>query len=446
MNQITEANKERIKFLKREVFPDMQYTKAWFNKNIKKIVDTIEARYENIISKSSYFSSLAMIALAVSNDEDKAYLKFSKLSTEYSWKHRDQREEGNLTANEKKNIRTFKNYSIHREIQYNAWVDDPKNLQKMYRALAMSMLTLYVPLRRNDYLDLELVTELPPKPVSDNFILIDHDKNKCYWVLNTPAKTKDSEMALRVGTYPLNSILSARIIESIHAFPRIYLFSDMKDNTNPMTEGSFYKILDGIYKNPKLVVRLDYVRKSYETFVAQQNFSTKFRKKISHYLLHSLETVLTFYSKVNIPEEIENDKYKTTIAYVDSDDVVVIKDDSTPDWKYKYPIIVVEDEDEDGDEVDQEPQAITEHIEPVPVVPAPTTSPDTDIVLDGQSKSPPERHRDAIKKWMADPANKAKHSAKDYLKKINSNIIKNPSKSTLEKHGIVFDGSKYVLS
>ena len=512
MNQINQVNKERVKFLKREVFTDMQYTKAWFNKNIKRIVDTIESRYEKPSSRSSYFSSLAMIALAVSNDKDKAYSRFSKLATEYSWKHRDEREEGNLTENEKKNIKTFVNYSIHRELCYEKWINDKKNIQLMYRSLAMAMISLYPPLRRNDYLDLELIETLPPKPSDENFILTDKANKKCYWILNTPAKTKEKEMAFRAGTYPLNSLLSARILETIEAFPRTYLFSTLKDSKESMSDGSFYKILDGIYSNQ--VVRLDYVRKSYECFVAKQNFSTKFRRSISHYLLHSLETVMSFYSKVDIPNEIENDKYNTTIAYVDADDVVVIKRDSTPDFHYKYPIVIIEEHPELDDEKNETifnddnnkmtgrfikpteayddtksddeqvliPPSRLVHFEkstriqkPAPKInlekssriprPEPLAK-KQEVVLNKSepkdkqkikiiyddsdeeqepTKSPPEKHRDAIKKWISNPDNRSKHQVRDYCTKLNNNVIKNPSQATMKKHNIVFEDGKYVI-
>ena len=118
MKKINSVNQERIRTLKKNLLDDLRENKSYFNKNINKIVKTIEDNYEKPSSKSSYFNSLAMLAKALGGPDDKAYLRFSKLATEYSWKHRDEREEGNLTENEKKNIKTFTNYSIHRELCY----------------------------------------------------------------------------------------------------------------------------------------------------------------------------------------------------------------------------------------------------------------------------------------------------------------------------------------
>lgn len=478
MNNINEVNQTRIKFLKKEIIDDFKENKTYLNKNLKKIEKIIEDRYEKPSSRSSYFSSLAMLAQALGGDDDRAYLRFSKLATDYATAHANSRKTGELSANEKNNIHSFENYSIRREICYDKWIDDKTNTQKNLRALFMAMATLYPPLRRGDYLNLKIIDKLPKTKTDDNFLLI--NKHQCTLVFNKPSKSKEHEVAFRAGEYPLNTILSARILESIHYFPRDYLFSSIKEPTESMTDGSFYKLLDGIYPNE--VVRLDYLRKSYEYFIGDQKFSknTAFREKISRLMFHELSTVNQFYSKIEIEKEPENDKYQITIAFVDSENNVTTKDDAKKYHEYKYSIVLV-----DGVREDSECESHSEEIiEPEPPkqsnvhfertsrqpLPKPVHKPfeiiDNDssddesvvkksepkrfhrqIVENDSSLTAKEKQRLAIQKFYNNPDNKSKHAAIDYCAKLNKGIITNPSAKTLEKHSIVKDSDgKWIIN
>ena len=340
---ITKENKARIRTIHKYYFPNMSLTKNWMNKNLDLILKTIDENYsvDKPSSRCSYYSSLSVLAKQLGGEKDKAYQKFSKLSTDYAVKHREKRETGELSEAEKKNLHSYESYSIHREIAYQAWQDDKKNEQKMYRSLIMSMLTLYVPLRRADYLKLRLIKELPKETTTENFLLYHEGSLKCSIVLNKPAKSKKHELAFKAGTYPLNLMLSKRIIESIAAFKRTYLFSMMRKPTKSMSEGSFYKILDGIYKTE--VVRASYVRTAYETFVSKQDFSTAFRKNISKLLLHDLATALSFYQRIKIKQEPENEKYKLTLCLVETNGNFQAFESigDAPDYQYEYVFLLV---------------------------------------------------------------------------------------------------------
>jgi len=338
---ITEANEKRIKTLAKNTFKDMTLTKTWFNQNLDRIIKVIDEQYDKPSSRCSYYSTLAMVAQDLGGDNDKAYQRFSNLSTNYAVKHREIKETGSLSEGEQKNLHSYENYSIHREIMYEQWQQDKKNNQKMYRSLIMSLLTLYVPLRRSDYLNLKLVNELPKKPTDENFLLYYAGAYKCYLVLNSPSKCKEHELAFKAGTYPLNLMLSKRIIETITAFPRVYLFSTLQDPEEPMSEGSFYKILDGIYKTE--VVRPAYVRIAYETFIAKNDFSTLFRKNISKLLLHDLTTAMSFYSRVKMKQEEENDKYSYVLSFVDKNGLFKTANEigDIPDHQFEYVFLFI---------------------------------------------------------------------------------------------------------
>lgn len=464
MNQLSDINKNRIKYIKDTLLPDFKPNKAWMNRNFEEIVSKIEGQYTKPSTKAGYLSSFSVLADEL--DALKAKKRFGDLSTEYALEHRESRETGILTANEKKNMHSFINYSIHREICYQDWKNDIRNNQKMYRFLAMAILTLYPPLRRSDYLDLIITKGLPKRKTDRNFLLIAED-GMCSIVLNSPAKTKEQEMAEKAGTKPLNSLLSARILETLKHFPRKYLFSSLTDADDPMSEQSFYRVLDSIYPDSK--VRVDYLRKSYESFVEDQRFSTKFRRNISKLLLHNIDTVISFYIKEDLVQEPENNNYKITIALVDQDNQVVVKNTMVKDYQYRYPIVLVE-------EKGNEPEPVIEESSNKPVVhferskrkevpdnkkktpkktPKKVQTPsgitmifdddEEDLVEDVPQKTAVEKHKESIKKYMADPNNRAKHLARDYLLKLQKQIILNPKAETLKKHNIVYEDGKYVI-
>lgn len=444
MNNLSDINRDRIKYIKLTLLPNFQATKTWMNKNVEQIIEKIEQQYTNPITKAGYLSSFSVLADEL--DAKKAKKRLGDVSTEYALEHRTARETGIMTANESKNMHSFINYSIHREICYDDWHDDIRNVKKMYRSLVMAMLTFYPPLRRSDYLDLIITKDLSKRKTNSNFLIID-PTGMCSIVLNSPAKTKSHELEEKAGIKPLNSLLSARILETLKYFPRKYLFSTLEDADLPMSTQSFYRVLDSIYPDAK--VRVDFMRKSYESFVEEQKFGTKFRNNISKLLLHNIETVVSFYIKEDLEQEKENGNYKITIALVDQDNRVVVKDTMTKDYLYRYPIVLVEDLD------DPEPELSVPVPESYPVKferPSRCPLPPKKITIldDDPDDIEPQitavdKHKASIKKYYSNPDNRAKHMASDYLSKLNRGIILNAKASTLAKHGIVFRDNKYII-
>ena len=501
---ITPANKKRIRTLHKNTFQDMKFNKTWMNKNMKRIEETIETTYskDKPSTKCSYYSSLAMLAQDLGGDDDKAYQRFSKLSTDYAVKHQAKRKTGELSEAEEKNIHSFENYSIHREIEYQKWQDDKKDETKMYRSLVMSLLTMYVPLRRSDYLNLKLVEELPKKSTKDNFLKYHTGSMKCSIVLNTPSKCKAHEIALKAGEYPFSLLLSKRIIETITAFPRTWLFSMIGKPKQAMTEGSFYCILDGIYKEQ--VVRPSYLRTAYETFVTRQAFSTTFRENISKLLLHDLTTAMKFYNRKNIKIEAENDSYNLTLCYVEANGKTEFANEvgDIPDYSYEYVFLLVGkkrvdpklsdkkieklnervDEIEDElnkveqnptakpkyrvnlifDDDDDEPEPVVNHVEPIPEPvpevpksvnfekasrpPAPKPIEKSQQVTNEPvvQKTEPKQTKSsknaiAVQKYLSKDGNRFKHQQLDYCAKLSKGIITHPKESTIKKYNIFYD-------
>jgi len=441
MQSLSDINRDRIKYIKLTLLPNFQATKTWMNKNVEQIIEKIEQQYKNPSTKASYLSSFSVLADEL--DASNAQKRLSEISTEYALEHRTSQETGIMTENESKNMHSFINYSIHREICYKNWHDDIRNVKKMNRALVMAMLTFYPPLRRSDYLDLIITRGLPKQKTNRNFLLIAED-GMCSIVLNSPAKTKEHEMAKKAGIKPLNNLLSARILETLKYFPRKYLFSSLTDADDPMSEQSFYRVLDSIYPNTN--VRVDFLRKSYESFVEDQKFGTKFRNNISKLLLHNIETVVSFYIKENLEQEPENSNYKITIALVDQDNQVVVKDTMTKDYLYRYPIVLVEELDDPEPVSESYPvkfERSSKRLSPPKKITILDDDPD-DLVED-EIVPAINKHKIAIKKHMADPSNRAKHLARDYLLKLSKKIILNPKASTLSKHGIIYENGSYVI-
>lgn len=431
MNKITQVNQERIDTLQRNLITDMKINKSYFNQNIDSIIKTINTTYKKPSSRSSYFSSLAMISKALG--AQKAYQTFSALATALTQEHQKAKMTGRMNSHESKNIRSFVNYSIHREICYNDWMNDKTNLMNMYRSLIMSMTTLYPPLRMSDYLNIELCTTPPPNSSQKNYLLYDlKTSNKVSLVLNKPSKCTDKDRKKKAGTFLMNIILSTRIVDTIQQFPRKYLFSvEDKNNklTIPMKASTLYSIMDSVYSN-NIKVRLDYIRKSYESYVVKQHFSenTAFLEKISEKLFHDLDTARKYYSKSKIPNEPENSNYQTKMCFVDDKGLIIFDPSKDLEFeKFEYVVILVDEKEDSKEEV---PEDSKEEVPEAPHTSHKVTS----------------KNSVAVKKYLSKDENRKKHQARDYLAKLNKGIITNPNNNTLAKYNITFGGSKYVIN
>jgi len=423
MENISDSYQKKIQAMKNKYLPDMKYNKTYLNSNYKKMIGTLTEKYPNVATLSSYLVPLAVLSKELG--ADKAYKAFIDLGASKMREYQDVKKKGDLSANEIKHIHTFINYSIHREICYNDWASDIKHEKKMYRSLIMALITMYPPLRASDYIDLKIVKNTP-RDKNNNYLLI--KDGLCSIILNVPAKTKDEDLEFKAGTYRLNDLLSARIIESLQHFPRKELIE--------LDLPKVYQILNTIYPG-KQVVRLSYMRTSYETFIRTQKFSYKFRELVSNRMLHDVTTADKIYDRVTIPEEAENKDYNWTIAFVDKNHSVVVKDE-TPDWEYLYPIVIIEDED------DPEPEMNVPIPEPMPVYPRMHTSSGVDVVLDDDG-SYADRHKQALAKYIAKPENRKKHKATDYLGKLTKGIIKKPSDAKMAEHGIIKVNNSYAF-
>ncbi len=435
MENINESYQKKIQSLKNKYLPNMKYNKTYLNSNYKKMIETLTEKYEKPSTLSSYLVPLAVLSKELG--ADKAYKAFIDHGSSKMKEYQENQKKGELSKNEIKNLRTFVNYSIHREICYNDWASDIKNEKKMYRSLIMALITLYPPLRASDYIDLKIVKTVP-RDTNNNYLLIKN--GLCSIILNVPSKTKDEDLEFKAGTYRLNDLLSARIIESLQHFPRKELIElDLQQ---------VYQILNTIYPG-KVVVRLSYMRTSYETFMRSHKFGYKFRELVSNRMLHDVATADKIYDRMEIPEEEENKNYNWTIALVDKNHQVVVKDTNTPYYEYLYPVVLIEDDIED--EPDPEPDTNVPIPHPMPVRPRQfeiidNDNSDDDVVIDDEVvESHLDRHKKALAKYSSKPENNIKKRARDYLGKLNKGILINPSEAKMTEHGIIKVNGSYVF-
>jgi hypothetical protein len=255
-------------------------------KNLKKIEKNILKTYKNEGTIRNNYALLSKLARLYGDDRQHKY--FKQQLSEYN---------SNIFK-EKKNNKQDKLILKRSEIKekldelYDKRLD---NLSKNYRYLLLS-LYYYQPPLRNDFVDMEIIknklTNLDTKKINnkkDNFLVKKGDD--MYFIINA------DKISSRVGGkhIKVNNTLKKIINESIEAFPRDYLLTNIRDVKKKMYTTAPLDIFKSIFKKP---YSIKHFRQSYINDFYDGKKTMNQKEKLAENMRHSVNTAMIFYHKV----------------------------------------------------------------------------------------------------------------------------------------------------
>lgn len=315
MEQLSASDVPKINVWDREI-SGFQLTKAWLQKNHKKVADYIDAKYTNLNSKKDHMRVLLKCC---------DFAGLPQLNKHYfeNWKkindaQQQQAGEQQISDKRKENFVSHQELCERREVWRKKFEDDEDDDQANQFFLFMSLVTLQPP-TRGEIFNCKIWKNKkrpPPSGTIDNYVFRKAGSDTWWIRINHDKRTNiekkkaeddedadewkphdfefDSELAQKISPYDLT--LSEILDKSLEEFPRDYLLST-RDGDTPIAEG-FRRFEKTIFGHG---VGVDLYRISYVNHYSHSKdfeLNTNELKEVARLMRHSFITAQAEYKKL----------------------------------------------------------------------------------------------------------------------------------------------------
>ena len=260
----------------------------WIGIHHKKIYDYIKNTYHNLNSLKSHISILSGI-LKFLNIHPRYKKKYSLESTELSKKVQYISNNQELSQSRKQNYISFDDIVKKRDELKNLFFINPTHNKYNLMYLILCLYTYQPPIRQ-EYKDMKII-KIIPKNKLKNYLLNNNGK---YSVIIKYDKVIRSHGPIN---FELSETLNNIINESLLAFPRTYILSNLQNGNMPMTKSSFENLLYSCFDNKKIGV--DILRSAYITHkYNDKNFNINMKNDLAKQMRHSYMVADSQYNKI----------------------------------------------------------------------------------------------------------------------------------------------------
>ena len=307
----------KVKYVKDLSKKDIKVLNSWKNKTQLNLNvephDTLESIYENCdkilehiethkTSKNSNYTHITrrdMIILLTRIMRDGGYEqtaqmlkeKYTQINNEWLKSEKKQK----LDKNE------FKNWVSHKDI-YKRLVqlkaNNHNNIISHYKYLLLSLMYYQPPLRRN-YHNLQLIKNIADIQKDKNYLLNYGNKKYAYIIQNDKISKEQGAGIINIDSKTLNNI----IYMSFKKYPRMFLFSNVDNNNEPIDIIKLDDIMTSLFNGKHTGIRI--FRASYISWFYKNNVTIEKREELANKMRHSRYTAEMIYNKPSVKEYIK---------------------------------------------------------------------------------------------------------------------------------------------
>lgn len=284
-----------------ELSEKMKENLKWIKKNHKKIYDYIK-KYENQNTIKTHLNDLGVILRDYFSVGNEIYSKYLNESLKLKKEIEEELKEQKLSPKEIKNFVTLDDIIEKRKELKEKFEENPKDRKIMFQYLFISLQSYIPPLRRQEYRNMEIVTELPTKK-KKNYLFENEYSEKKYTVIINKDKVSKKKGS---DKFTIESKTLQKIIDkTLLYFKRKYLFSGLRNGDKPINKDVYTKnVVNKIFEKEKKHATLNTYRKAYVTYYWNKpNFSKKDKENLARRMRHSVDMADLNYKK--IIEEID---------------------------------------------------------------------------------------------------------------------------------------------
>jgi len=298
MNNLTFDYKTKINTWKKHV-PNIKShdeKMKWIGSNHAKIYKYIKSSYANLNTLKGHISVLGSM-LKLLNVHPEFRKKYSDESTDLNNLQVEKSKKQEMTESRSKNFVTQEEIIKKRDEYRQLFMNNKRNVKYNFIYLILSLYTYNAPLR-HQYHDAQIVDVLPNNEIR-NFILV---KDHKYSIVIKQDKVIRSHGPAIIE---FNDDLNKVIKESLEAFPRKYLLSNLKNGKFPLGIQGFNGLLKNVFPNKRVginIFRSSYITEKYK----DPNFTIEGKEILAKNMRHSKEIADLAYNKKNIVDVLTN--------------------------------------------------------------------------------------------------------------------------------------------
>ena len=302
----------------------------WVAKSHKDIENYITATYKPPKASAStyrnHLEGLANILLAINKTKFKETVRpFFVEGLQLQKGIDEKQEDSELTEKERANFVCFSDIVEQRDKLHEEWMIRPKDKKLNMYHLILAFNSYFPPLRLN-LIDMEIWKKSipPPSDVETNYlwqtslgqwaIVINHDKIE-HRRVDKGLEREVFELANDIQGVTEGKKLNSIINDSLKYFPRDFVLAGVRTDGSPMGKSSYDQALASIFK-PKRPTQ-NILRKSYVNYWYNKNLPMSRLKEIARRMRHTVGVAMSVYKKVNIdcpePGDIEGITVPTKI-------------------------------------------------------------------------------------------------------------------------------------